>query len=214
MSHTKNDSDQLDIEKHVVFSGSLNDESEARSRSTKKEAYHPMRSGRACTLNIHPTKNNLFSKVIIPYNFEKKQYWINQKELQFYENRKYLLDKLAYFCSKPVFYIENPYEPNASQKILLFLPIIALFFIALYMSVVLVTIFSFNPVVIYTLYSWTLKGYNSIQLFKFILMEKFKIKAMNKLLKEENESQECIDNKLKWMLGQSGYWIEIQKLVE
>ena len=50
-------------------------------------------------------------------------------------------------------------------------------------------------------------------MFKFILLEKWKIIEINQILEKENNSEFCIENKLKWKLGQSGYWIEIQKLI-
>ena len=46
------------------------------------------------------------------------------------------------------------------------------------------------------------------------MLEKWKIRAMNIILKNENNADFCTKNKLKWILGQSGYWIEVQKLLE
>ena len=35
---------------------------------------------------------------------------------------------------------------------------------------------------------------------------------MNKRLDETNRSHYCIENKIKWNLGESGYWLEVEKI--
>lgn len=172
------------------------------------------RLGRQVTINAHPSRDNKFFKVILPYNFDKKKYWINYKEIAFYENKKYIQEKLAEFNKNENFDIDKNYSLKAMQKVCLYVPTIFLSIIVLYIALIASAFFSFNPIVIYTLYTWLRKGYNSLQMFKFILLEKFKIKEIHKILAQENASDFCVSHKLKWILGLSGYWLEVQKLLE
>ncbi len=178
------------------------------------EGMYRTRLKRQVTVLANPLRDNKFFKVIIPYNFDKKMYWINNKDIQFYENKKYLQEKLEEFNKNEAFNIDNNYSLKGFQKFCMYIPFIIISLIVIYLSIIVSSFFSFNPIVIFTIYTWLRKGYNSVQMFKFILMEKFKIKEIHKLLAEENSSDMCIGNKLKWILGQSGYWLEVQKLVE
>lgn len=172
------------------------------------------RVGRQFSINCHPTKDNKFHKVIIPYNFDLKKYWINKKEIEFYENRKYLEKKLVEFNDNPAFNIDKIFEPKLKQKIYIYLPTIVFSLIVIYLAIILISFFSFNPIIIYTISNWIVKGYNSLQMFKFLLFEKFKINEIHFILKEENNSEFCVENQLKWILGKSGYWLEVQKLID
>ena len=48
-------------------------------------------------------------------------------------------------------------------------------------------------------------------MIQFIFLEKFKITEIKKKLQIENNTKICEQNKVKWILGQSGYWLELQK---
>jgi len=172
------------------------------------------RVGRQFSINYHPSKDNKFYKVIIPYNFDLKKYWINKKEIEFYENKKYLERKLVEFNDNSAFNVDKEFEPELKQKLCLYLPTTILSFIVIYLAIIMVCFFSFNPIIIYTVYTWIKKGFRSLQMFKFILFEKFKIKKIHKILDDENNSKFCVEKKLKWILGKSGYWLEVQKLIE
>jgi hypothetical protein len=177
-----------------------------------KDYSYKRRIGRVCTVANRP--NNKFNKVIVPYDFDKKKYIIKLKEIEFYEHTHYLKEKLDYFCNLKVFHIEGSYEPSSCEKFLIFLLYVVIVLIIAYVFFTIATIFSYNPFIIYLALVWLKKGYLKIKVFKFILLEKWKIKKINKVLQKENLSEFCSKNKLKWILGQSGYWIEIQKLVE
>jgi hypothetical protein len=59
-----------------------------------------------------------------------------------------------------------------------------------------------------------IKVYKSIKMLKFIFLEKSKIKEVHKILNKENVTDFCRENKIRWILGQSGYWLEVQKSIE
>lgn len=50
-----------------------------------------------------------------------------------------------------------------------------------------------------------------IELF---LLEKIKKQEINNILNYENNSQFCKENNLKWTIGQSCYWLELQKILK
>jgi hypothetical protein len=203
----------VDIISESIENNSLNPGGIMEEEDYEKEYKYRGRIGRICTINANPSKENKFYKVIIPYNFDKKKYTIKKKEIAFWENKNYLLDKLEKFCNIPAFNIEKEYQATKLQKFTMYLPVVFICLILIYIVLVLAALFSFNPILLYTLYSWIKKGFHKLQMFKFILLEKWKIVEINKILEKENYSEFCIENKLKWKLGQSGYWIEIQKLI-
>jgi hypothetical protein len=177
-----------------------------------KEYSYKRRIGRIVT--VANNRTNKFNKVIIPYDFDKKKYIIKLKEIEFYEHKNYLKDSLDYFCNLNVFNIDNSYEPTKCERFLIILLYSVIVMVIAYVLIIIATLFSYNPLIIYTAINWLKKGYQRIQVIKFVLLEKWKIKQMNKVLEKENSTEFCTNNKLKWLLGQSGYWIEIQKLVE
>jgi hypothetical protein len=204
----------------MSFKGSLDPSENLYNNEDKDQQSEPQSYGyrgriaRQVTINAHHSSDNRFYKVIIPYNFDDKKYIINPKEVEFYENKRYLIEKLKFFNSNETFDIDKDFNPKPMQKVCLYVPFFIISIIVLYLTIVLSALFSFNIVVMFTLGTWIKKGYNSLQLFKFLLIEKFKIKEIHKLLDQENNSEFCTGQKLKWILGQSGYWLEVQKLVE
>lgn len=184
------------------------------SKSSDDEYKFERRMGRGISMYVHPSRDSKFYKLIIPYNFEEKKYSIKEKEIQFYEHKNYLLDKLNVFNNNPVFDIESTYNVKGFKKIKLYLPTVIILGILIYISLIVTTLFCFNPIVIYTLFSWNRKAYNSLRMFKFILLEKYKMMEIKRNIDDENLSNECQEKKIKWVVGQSGYWLEIQKLID
>lgn len=178
-----------------------------------RETRFQRRENRQYSINCRPNHDNDLNKVIIPYNFDKKQYLIQASEIEFYEKKNYLLDTLKRFNNLDSFKIEKKYEASKLQKLGMYTPTIIIFLIYIYLSVIVLTLFSFNPVLIYSIFIWGKKIFHYISMVQFIILEKFKIKEIKNTLEFENISKICKDNKLRWILGQSGYWLELQKIV-
>ena len=178
-----------------------------------RETRFQRRENRQYSINCRPNHDNDLNKVIIPYNFDKKQYLIQASEIEFYEKKNYLLDTLKRFNNLDSFKIEKKYEASKIQKLGMYTPTIIIFLIYIYLSVIVLTLFSFNPVLIYSIFIWGKKIFHYISMVQFIILEKFKIKEIKNTLEFENISKICRDNKLRWILGQSGYWLELQKIV-
>lgn len=172
------------------------------------------RMGKGFSIYVHPSRDSKFYKLIIPYNFEEKKYSIKDKEIEFYEYKDYLIDKLTVFNNNPVFDIESTYNVKGFKKINLYLPTVIILTILIYISLIITTLFCFNPIVIYSLFTWNRKAYYSLRMFKFILLEKYKMNEIKRNMDNENSSYECQEKKIKWIVGQSGYWLEIQKLLD
>ena len=178
-----------------------------------RETRFQRRENRQYSINCRPNHDNDLNKVIIPYNFDKKQYLIQASEIEFYEKKNYLLDTLKRFNNLDSFKIEKKYEASKLQKLGMYTPTIIIFLLYIYLSVIVLTLFSFNPVLIYSIFIWGKKIFHYISMVQFIILEKFKIKEIKNTLEFENISKICRDNKLRWILGQSGYWLELQKIV-
>lgn len=172
------------------------------------------RMGRQFSLYVSPANDTKFYKLIIPYNFEKKKYFIKEKDIEFYEHKEYLLEKLSHFNNNPVFDIESTYKAKGCKNLKIYLPFVIVILILLYISLVILCLFCFNPIVIYTLFSWNKKAFNSLRMFRFIILEKYKMSEILNTIKNENLSNNCQEKKIKWTVGQSGYWLEIQKMLD
>ncbi len=154
---------------------------------------------------------NDLNKVIIPYNFIEKKYDIDKNEIEFYQKKQYLLDKLIYFNSKRVFKFQEKYSPNIFQRFLIILFDIIFFLFIIYLSLIILTLFSFNLVLFYLLFVGFKKLFNLIKTIESFLLEKIKKKEINTILNLENNTKFCKENNLKWTIGQSCYWLELQK---
>ena len=191
-----------------------NNDEKSDVNSQNIDYLYERRLGRQFSLNHNFFKDEKFNKVIIPYNFQNKMYDIKDKDIEFYENKDYLKRKLDEFNSNPNFEMEKIYFPKSIlQKLKIYLPIIIIMIILIYVGIIVSVFFCFNPIVIYTIYSWLSKAYNSLRMFKFILLEKFKVKEIQRIIENENISEVCKYNKIIWKIGQSGYWLEVQKIL-
>jgi hypothetical protein len=170
------------------------------------------RTRRALTINkiYHKQK---FNKVLIPYDFDKNTYDIKLTDINFYEDRDYVIQKLHCFSQNPLFNIENKYKMNKCNLIILYLFIVILIIFLVYIFSIIAFVIFFNPAIILFSGYFIDYVYKSFKLFLFIIHEKLKINNIKKILENENKTNVCISKKLKWCLGQSGYWIEIVKLV-
>lgn len=211
----KNEIDDIDFFKSRLSLNDNNNEDEKSDINSENIEYrYERRLGRQLSINKNFFRDEKFNKVIIPYNFQKKMYDIKDKDIEFYENRDYLKEKLKEFNTNPNFDIEKIYNPKSIfQKLKIYLPITIIMIILIYIGIIVSIFFCFNPIVIYTIYSWIRKGYNSLRMFKFILLEKFKMKEIHKIIDNENISEVCKMNKIIWKIGQSGYWLEVQKIL-
>lgn len=170
------------------------------------------RIGRSYSVNYMNFKNNLY-KVIIPYDFDKNRYVINQKDIEFYENKEYVLDTLETLCENPLFNIEQKLKLEGCKKFLYYLPYILVLITLVYIFLFIIFTVFLNPAIIFIMIYVVKKLHKSFKMMRFIFREKLKMKKINQELDKENNTTFCKDHKIKWVLGQSGYWIEVIKLV-
>lgn len=157
-------------------------------------------------------QNKNFLKIIIPYNFKKNNYSIPDKEIEKYEFKDYVLNTLYDLNLKELFKFDSPYSPSFFETIIVMFPLIMIMIIIIYFLFILISLFLFNPITIYFSYKCVSKVYSIMSYIKRTLYEKFKKKAMKKILSEKNNSSYCKDNKIKWKLGLSSYWLELVKI--
>jgi hypothetical protein len=156
-------------------------------------------------------KKTKFDKIIIPYNFQKNCYYITDNEIEGYENKEFLLNTLHNYNSQQLFKFDVDYSPTCCER-LIYIPIIIIFIIIIYILVIFVIIFMFNPFVLYLSMKCLGLVFSGVKSYKNTLYEKFKKKAILKQLNETNKLQYCQDHKIRWKLGVSGYWLEIERV--
>ena len=160
-------------------------------------------------LNIN---KKIFDKIIIPYNFKKNNYSIPDKEIEGYENKEFVLNTLYKFNLQEIFKFESVYKPSFGEKILIFIPFFLTILVILYIFIFLLIMFLFNPLLIYISYRFLRIIISFIKRLRNTIHEKLKKKAIIKKLEETNNSKYCIEHKIQWSLGVSGYWLEIEKI--
>ena len=164
--------------------------------------------------DISDNKPKNFDKIIISYNFKKNNYYITDKELEGYENKEFLLNTLYNFNNQEIFKYDSPYIPTCCERILFLVPVIILVCIIIYILYLLTIICTLNPLIIYLDYLILKIVFELIIIFKNNLNEKFKKKAINKIIDDTNESDYCIIHQIKFKLGPSGYWLQLEKIMK
>ena len=164
--------------------------------------------------SIPSKKKQKFDRIIISYNFKKNNYFIDDCELEGYENKEFLLNTLYNFNSQPIFKYDSPYIPTCIERMFFLIPVILLFLIIIYILYILSVICTFNPIIIYLSILCVIMTYKLIIKFKNTLNEKYKKKAINKIINDTNESEYCKSHHIKFKLGLSGYWLEVETFVE
>ena len=196
------------IKKESSLSTKLLENEEKESESNSE--YQP----RPRQITVYYQKyNNNFYKILIPYDFEEKRYFAKKEEINFYDHKDYLIDKLEEFCSNPIFNIEKKIIPKGCwQRFVIHLPKFLFFFIYLYLFIFICLLTFFNPAILTILYFIMQKIYKSLKIIRFVKYEKLKMKEIENVLEIENKSKFCKDNSIKWIFGQSGYWLEVKKI--
>jgi hypothetical protein len=161
-------------------------------------------------LNNNMITNIKYDKIIIPYNFQKNSYSIPENEIEGYENKEFLLNTLHKYNNQTIFKFDSPYDPSICEIILFYLPVILIFSIIIYIILLSLFRFIFNPLVIYVSFVILKSLIYAFDNIKRGLYEKLKKKAIKKKLEETNKSKYCLDHNMKWKLGLSGYWLEIE----
>ena len=156
-------------------------------------------------------KDTEFNKLIIPYNFETKSYTIPESDIEFYDGKNYILNKLSEFNSCKITKIDRKHRPNCCQSFPLLVLVTVVMFFVLYFEYILVSILAFNPIVIYLCLLFGYEIFSFLMRGKDKLMDKCRRNDVQKMLDDFNQSPFCVEHNLKWSLGLNGYWLEIQK---
>ena len=160
-------------------------------------------------LNIN---KKIFDKIIIPYNFKKNNYSIPDKEIEGYESKEFVLNTLYKYNLQEIFKFDSLYKPSLGEKIFFYIPVFLFILVISYILFYILIMFSFNPLLFYISYRFLRFIFSFIKGLKITIYEKLKKKAINKQLEETNNSKYCIEHKMQWNLGVSGYWLEVEKI--
>ncbi len=190
----------------------LDKERQRNNEEDDEDVRFERRPGRQFTINFMAFNKN-FNKLIIPYDFDKKNYFIKKEEIDFYEYKEYVIATLEKFCNDPVFNIEKKYKAKGLEKFCLFVPNFFLIVFIIYIFVFIGFLTYGNPAILFITFIILKKTYSSLKIMRFIIKEKMKIKEVKRKLDTENNSPFCLEKKIFWTLGQSGYWMELVKSI-
>ena len=152
-----------------------------------------------------------FSKIIISYNFKKNNYFISNSELEGYKHKEFLLNTLYNYNNQALFKFDSPYNPSCSERLIFLIPIIIIILIIIYILYVLTIICTLNPLIIYISYLCLKIAFGLVGRVKNRVYEKYKKKAINKIIDDTNNSNYCKINNIQFVLGLSGYWLELKE---
>ena len=195
--------DELEYQLMSPLGITLDDNSQKSNKSNKSNKRKKTASS---------NNKKFFDKIIIPYNFKKNNYLIQDEEIDGYENKEFVLNTLHSYNYQEIFKFDSPYNPSVLEKILFYIPVCLISFIIFYIIILICIRFLFNPLFIYVLYKCIRIIFSLIKGLKNTIYEKLKKKAINKILEETNNSEYCQEHKIHWNLGVSGYWLEIEKI--
>lgn len=152
------------------------------------------------------------NKVIIPYNFEIKQYAIDQNQIEFLEDKKdFVLKTISRYNSENAFKIGDKYQATCLEKCFVNFLLFIIGIVFLYVILIFLIFLSFNPMIIFCCFLFGRKICRFLGTMKLLIYERYKLSEINKILETQNSSNFYRENKLKWVLGQNGYWLELQK---
>lgn len=154
---------------------------------------------------------NIVEKIIIPYNFKSNNFSLSYKEIERFKGKEYLLNTLYDLNMKEIFKLDSPYSPTIIDSILINFLILVILIIILYILLLFNIFPLFNPIMIYCSYKIVARTYKIMSKIRKTINEKYKKKAMKKILSEKSNSKYCQDHKVKWELGLSFYWLELKK---
>ena len=158
-------------------------------------------------------KTNKFERIIISYNFKKNNYYIDNEEIDGYENKEFLLNTLHNFNNQAIFKFDSPYNPSCNERMIFLVPIIIVFIILVYALYIIIILCTLNPLIIYIAIIFLIKFFVLIKKWRNSLYEKFKKKKINKQIDATNNSDYCKNHKIRFKLGLSGYWLELEKYI-
>lgn len=205
----------------------------ANEKNTKKENYDIDNSKTTeekyednSEINETNFSNNTFFKLLIPYNSESNQFQLDISDsiiekISNYPIVNYLNTKLHYFNNEnkcfQVYNKENTtyynfYTRSFLIKTIQVLLIILLHLTLLYLSLCLLYLLFFNFFIIYLSIEINIKANYIIR--KFITNWNFtnNFDKINDILDKENKCEFCLEWNLEWKLGESGYWLEFNRL--
>ena len=164
--------------------------------------------------DIPNKKETKFDKIIISYNFKKNSYFITDSELEGYENKEFLLNTLYNFNNQTIFKYDSPYSPTCCERVSFLGPAIFLLLIIIYFLYVLIIICTLNPLIIYMAYLILKIYFIFVKKLQKNFNENSKKEAINKVINDTNESEYCISHNIRFKVGLSGYWLELEKIKE
>lgn len=169
------------------------------------------RKGRKYTLNIRPTIDQKYLRVLIPFDLEQKKFYLHPEELEIYDVKEYIEQTINKFNEMPEFRIHEDYEVRGCSYIMSWIVFLLIHGIFGYVTLCLVVMTFFN-IVIFVFFFKVHMIMNNFVTQKFRnFYNKTQLRKIKQILDEENDTQYCKYRKYTWILGEVSYWLEMRK---
>lgn len=166
---------------------------------------------RKYTINVRPSSDLKFLKVLIPFDLDLKKFYLAPEELEIYDVKDYIQSTIDRFNKKAEFHIHVDYESSGFCRIVSWFVFILAQLICLYLTLCLWTMTFFNVVFLAILIRITISSHRKIgEKFRNI-SNKARLLKIKLILEKENKTDYCRYRKYIWILGDIGYWLEMRK---
>jgi hypothetical protein len=145
--------------------------------------------------------------IVIPFNENINKYTVQPEEIDFFDNKDYILVTIDKF--NQIFSLEKNYVPI---PVILFFSIIyfILSIVIIYCSTLVCLVCLLNPMVILVFILIIMKIIKILIIVVYGVKEKYKIHKIKKALEVENV--ESMKNfKIIWSYGRDGSWLEVNR---
>ena len=198
---------KLDLaEEYISRMSIINDrESSANninSVSIKKRKY---------TLNVKPSTDQKFLRVLIPFDLEIKKFYLPPEELEIYDVKDYIQQTIDRFNTSPEFRIHEDYQGHGIARFLSWILFLIIHLLFGYLNLCLLMLTYGNIILIVILFKLHVNFQTFVSNIFKNYYNKNQLKCIKDILIKENETEYCTYRKYTWSLGEVGYWLEMRK---
>ncbi len=166
---------------------------------------------RTYTLNVRPSPDQRFLRVLIPFDLEIKKFYLPPEELEIYDVKDYIQQTIDKFNNMKEFHIHEDYQGRGIILILSWILFLVFHLSFGYISLCILTLTYCNLILVLFLIKLHVKFQSFVNDFFKKYYNKVQFVKIKLILDKENESEYCKYRKYTWTIGEVGYWLEMTK---
>lgn len=163
------------------------------------------------TLNVRPTTDQKFLRILIPFDLDLKRFYLSPDELSIYDVKEYIQQTIDKFNSMEEFKIHIDYKAKGINFIFNTLVLLITNLVVFYILVCICSATFFNIVVIIYLVNTQILIHKILKGIFKNYNNKIQKQKIKNILEIENNSEYCKYRKYNWILGEVCYWLEMKK---